>query len=347
MIKILFVGNDDYEMYSKAFYEAALKKQSLVPDILCWNRFLEDGNCKLFNRIENKTSIGFHVLAFNKQLIKRCQAIKYDIVFLYTCRMIYSSTIRNLRKSGAYVVCYNNDNPFSSFYPSYFWRWYRRNIKHCDMVYSYRKSNIADCERMGGKRNRLLRSYYIKERNYYIPPEELTETVVPEVVFMGHYEIDERIEYIHALSNAGISVGVPRAAWEKHEKNNPHLVMIENAHENYNQIINKSKIALNFLSTLNEDTYTRRCFEIPATKTLLLSIYTDDLNSLFKENEEAVYFRTPEELVRKVIYYLENDREREKIAENGYKRLLASGHEAADRIDEVIDDYLTYCNESM
>jgi spore maturation protein CgeB len=108
------------------------------------------------------------------------------------------------------------------------------------------------------------------------------------------------------------------------------------ANSDYNQILNDSKIALVFFSKLNLDTYTRRVFEIPASKTFMLSEYTVDMSSLFIEGKEAEYFRNSKELIIKIEHYLKNEKERIRIAENGYKKVRKDGHEAVDRAKQIL-----------
>jgi spore maturation protein CgeB len=108
--------------------------------------------------------------------------------------------------------------------------------------------------------------------------------------------------------------------------------------DEYNYTINRFQIALVFLSKLNHDTYTRRCFEIPATKTLMLCEYSDDMNSLFPENECAVYFRSKEDLAEKIKYLLCNPGEIDRIAKNGFERLKVIGGSEVDRCSEIISD---------
>ena len=95
-------------------------------------------------------------------------------------------------------------------------------------------------------------------------------------------------------------------------------------------------MALCFLSKLNRDTYTRRCFEIPATGTLMLSEHTDDLASLYKEGEEADFFRTREELIEKLKLYFGNEPLRQTVAANGYQRVMADGHDVVSRMEQVL-----------
>ena len=117
------------------------------------------------------------------------------------------------------------------------------------------------------------------------------------------------------------------------------MTVIDNAHNNYNEVLNKLDIAIIFLSKLNNDTYTRRCFEIPMAKTMMLSTYTDDIATMYEENKEIVFFRNKEEFVDKALYYLEHNEERGTVAEAAYKRCLKDGHEAKDRVREIIKDY--------
>ena len=70
---------------------------------------------------------------------------------------------------------------------------------------------------------------------------------------------------------------------------------------------------------------TRRIFEGMSCKKLVI---TDRLSSnkqldqIFKEDEEIVFYSTKEEALEKIQFYLNNDQERNRIAENGYKKVI-------------------------
>jgi spore maturation protein CgeB len=90
------------------------------------------------------------------------------------------------------------------------------------------------------------------------------------------------------------------------------------------------------LSKLNRDTYTRRCFEIPATGTLMLSEYSDDLATLFRPGEEADYFASPEEMVDKIRLYIADAPRRARVAAAGQRRVATDGHDVVSRMRQVI-----------
>lgn len=76
-----------------------------------------------------------------------------------------------------------------------------------------------------------------------------------------------------------------------------------------------------------------RHFEIPACGTLQLSYYVDGLEKVFELGEEIIIYQTPEEMVDKVIVYLEDQEELKRVTENGLKRVLddhSYGHRFLD-----------------
>lgn len=338
-MKILFVGDGSYDMYSKAFFKAACDMDDVEADLLEYG----DMNIKTIphknylKRAEYHLCCGPDVSRINHELLERYELNKYDIVFLYSAELIYPTTVKKLKKQGAYIAIYHNDNPFSEGAKKYRYRHFVKSIKYSDIAYSYRNNNMNDYKDKGAKRVKLLRSYYIAERNFYIDDSNIA-LGVPEVCFVGHFEDDGRKELIQELLNENIKVGVPED-WREQKLAGENIVYLENSHKNYNAILNKTKIAIVFLSSLNKDTYTRRCFEIPAVKTMMLAPYTSDIASLYEESREAVLFHDKNDFVNKIKYYLSHEEERLKIAEAGYKRLMSDGHEAKDRIREIISDW--------
>ncbi|MFZ2978429.1 MAG: glycosyltransferase, partial [Candidatus Magasanikiibacteriota bacterium] len=155
------------------------------------------------------------------------------------------------------------------------------------------------------------------------------------------FEDDGRDEYIKFLFDNRVNIKLfGGSSWIKSKYYNyfvNKIGPIDNLDNiEYNLALNSAKICLVFLSKRNNDTYTRRCFEIPATKSLVLSEYSDDLNTLFAQGKEADYFKSKEELLEKVRFYLANENMRIEVVEAGYKRLIKDKHEVGDRVGEII-----------
>jgi len=290
-------------------------------------------------RLENKFLCGYMLKKINFRLLEEVAHFKPHMVFIYRGAQITSETISTIRdKYKAVVFGYNNDDPFSDQYPWFYWRHFKRAAPKYSHVFSYRFKNIYDFQSLDLDSS-LLRSYYRSENNF--PTDVLQSRFECDVIFVGHFENDGRDKALLDLLNDGINLKIFGPEWrrsglygELRESLGYEIEALDM--KDYNIAINSSKIAIVFLSKLNNDTYTRRCFEIPATKTLMLAEYTDDLASMFDEDTEAVFFRSICELRVKIKKLLQNEALIEKIASRGHARLLRDGHEVTDRCKQII-----------
>ena len=94
------------------------------------------------------------------------------------------------------------------------------------------------------------------------------------------------------------------------------------------KMYSRSKISLGFSSCDTGDTEERivqirlRDFEIPMSGGFYLVEYMEELEEFFAIGKEIVCYTDPEDLVKKVKYYLEHDSERERIRRAGHERCL-------------------------
>jgi len=99
------------------------------------------------------------------------------------------------------------------------------------------------------------------------------------------------------------------------------------------KIYSKSKMAVNLYPKHLPLAGNLRTFEIPATKTLML---TDKINpDWYKPKQEVVLFNSPQDLVKKIRYYLMNPAKAKKIAQAGYQRTIKD-HSYKKRFRELI-----------
>jgi spore maturation protein CgeB len=205
-----------------------------------------------------------------------------------------------------------------------------------NLNFLYRKINCEEAKAFRAIHSEVLLPYFLPWQDR---PVQLTdaEKVLYEtdVVFVGHYESDGREKSLRVLVAAGIRVKVwggsywSRSVLGEFYDNLAPIVPAEG--EIYSKALCGAKICLCFLSKLNRDTYTRRCFEIPACGKVMLAERTNDLLQFFKEDEEACFFSTPEELVSKAKWLINNPDIRNSIAKAGLKRVWADGHDVGSR----------------
>ena len=318
-----------------------------------WHSYFQAPRKSIFNpilrmwlRFENKYLWGWQMLQLNRDLLELVKECKPDAVFIYRGTHIFKNTLESIKRfdSKLVLVGYNNDDPFAPGYGrGVLWRHFIRGLPVLDLALAYRHRNLTDYQKAGAKRVELLRSWYMPDRNY--PVDLNLEQALQygcDVAFIGHYEPDLRLDCLEAIVKAGYRLKLygPPYEWEPILKDHPTLKTLLPVKlvwgEEYNLSINGAKVALVFLSKLNQDSYTRRSFEIPATATAILSEYTEDLSSMFTEGREIEFFRDPSELVLKLTEYLADDARRLCIGKAGFERVISDGHSVKERMKKLM-----------
>ncbi len=351
MSKILISGEWLWDHYQEACSSALVKLGHEVIKFGWQQHFFErpagrDPHFKSFMiQRQNKYLVGPLISGINRDLISLASDTKPEIIWLYNDTHIFPRTIEKLRRDlpSTVLAQYANDNPWGKNQSAITWRHFKKAVPFFDINFYYRPSNEKDFEAAGARETALLRSYYIPEDIYPIERHKIEDEFRSDVVFVGHFENDDRLDMLTEIVRAGFNLKVFGTAWDKPisrlPRDNPlrRLLPVRPARgEQYRKAICGSRIALAFLSKLNEDSYTRRSFEIPAMKTFMLSEYTDDLNSLLAEGKEAEYFRSKGELMEKILYYLGHDDQIAEIARCGYDRVRKDGHDVTSRMEQFM-----------
>jgi hypothetical protein len=350
-LKILVVGDWHSELHEEAVYHA-LGSLGHEESRFSWHQYfqpvgrgLTHNLSEIAGRIQNRLIAGPLIARLNADFLQTAFRIHPDAIFIYRGTHITRDSLQKIKDAlpNTVFVGYNNDDPFSKAHPHSLWKVFFGAVPVYDLILAYRHHNIDDFKKAGAKRVELLRSWFIPERNrpVILTQEEFT-TYGSDVVFVGHYEDDGRVEYLEAVVAAGFKLRLfgPGYDWDPILKKSRILRFLSPVRlvwgDQYNKALCGAKIALNFLSKLNRDTYTRRCFEIPATRTLMMSEYTEDLANLYLEDREAVFFKSKDELIAKLEIYLADKGLRKSVAEAGYRRVLKDKHDVVSRMEQVI-----------
>ena len=67
----------------------------------------------------------------------------------------------------------------------------------------------------------------------------------------------------------------------------------------------------------------------------MLHEYSEEVAGFFEDGKEFVSFKTVEECADKIRFYIQNTREREKIALAGYNRLIKSNYNYIHNIERM------------
>ena len=87
------------------------------------------------------------------------------------------------------------------------------------------------------------------------------------------------------------------------------------------KVFYSSKINLNLTLRSIETGLPLRIFDIMSVGGFVLTDYREDAAELFEEDKEIVMYRSPEEMLDKIDYYLVHEKERIEIGVNAYRRV--------------------------
>lgn len=101
-------------------------------------------------------------------------------------------------------------------------------------------------------------------------------------------------------------------------------------------IFKQSRINLNITLRSIKSGIPLRAFDIMGAGGFLLSNYQADFLDLFVPGEDLIYYKSKEDLLQKVGYYLGHEEERQAIARNGHDKVAAK-HTYRHRVKEMLD----------
>lgn len=343
-MKILCVGDWSWSQYEDAFAKG-LRENGHEVLALPLNHFFNG----TMGRIQKVIPLpGVALLRINRAVIDAVSEKRPDLVLFWRPTHIFPKTVQKINKLGVCTVSYNNDDPFGPrthgkvpWHHHLLWFWYLRCLRFFNKNFLYRRINCLEALDYGAKHAEVLMPYFMPWKDR---PVELTmserERFATDIVFVGHYEPDGRVKRLRALANAGMKIKLWGGGyWTRDVLGDLYddLAPIGPAEgDNYAKALCGAKVCLAFLSKLNRDTYTRRCFEIPACGAVMLAERTPDLLRMFKEDEEACFFSSVDEMIEKARWLVDNDAIRNKIAEAGLRRVWSEGHDVGSRARQFL-----------
>lgn len=186
------------------------------------------------------------------------------------------------------------------------------------------------------------------------------ETKKYDVSFVGGYH-PYRAWCIQKLRGAGINVNVWGIGWKAGTLDQAGMVEIFNQSKINLNLSNNESFDLRFVfclsrpileslrvikktfnSLIKQDAKTlemvkARHFEINSCGGFQLSFYAEGLEQHYRIGEEIAIYQSADEMIEKVKYYLDNEKEREEIAMNGYERTLKD-HTLQQRFTNLFND---------
>lgn len=253
--------------------------------------------------------------------------MKPDIVWIDKGIWVTARTLEMLKRAGARLVHYTPD-PAIAFHatPNFL-----ASLPLYDLAITSKAWELDEYKMSGAKRVFFCHQGASPHRVRPLQPlDSESEYFSSDVVFVGHAEphyVQTMLEISRLLPAINLKIW---GAWGKAVRAYPQLKRFWQGSgvygDDYAKSLTSARIGMGLLTKYIPETETTRSFEIPACGTLLLAERTTSHMAFYKEGEEAEFYSSPEEAVRKIAFYLENGDRRGSVARAGHRRFIESDY---------------------
>ena len=261
--------------------------------------------------ISEYKSIPLRTAELDNKLIETAREFKPDLIFFQLQRegILKIDTFRALSEMGIKVINWTGDvrHPIPQFYFDY--------APFCETSFS----NFTDVLTMKeyGYKSRYLQIGY--DDHVFFPKGVVRDI---DIVFMGNnygehkFPLSKyRIDMVTRMKKEfGDRFKVYGNNWEWKDGS------FNGNQKEENNLYNRTKIAINF-SHFNYSRYSSdRMFRLTGSGTFCLSHDYEDVDMDWQVGEDIAVWKDIDELIEKCHYYLENEWDRIRIQENGFRR---------------------------
>ncbi|WP_395664787.1 glycosyltransferase [Methylocella sp.] len=266
----------------------------------------------------------------------------FDVVFVDHGELVDASCVRRFKTVSRVVVNYNQDNPYVSR-DMRKWRLFLKALPYYDLVATPRSSSVEPARRAGAKHVMLVRQ--AADEAIHRPIELSDEDRArfsSDVAFVGTW-MPERGPFMLRLIERGVPIVIYGPRWNKAPeyerlRANVRLGTLEGL--DYVKAIRGAKIAIGLLSKGNEDLYTTRSLEIPATGTAFCAERTPDHLDMYVDGEEAVFFDDADECADRCLELLKTPEKIAAIAAAGHRKVVRNGDFNEILLTRIVDHAL-------
>ena len=338
-MRILYYGPTDGNSYSR-FHGMQLLGHE-VESVFKKDPIQSGG--RIIRGIESRLYNGPVTMRLNKVFLQRAEDFKPDLLWVEMGRSIYASTLKKIKERFNCLLV----NSYSDDFIHKHSRHYNNSINFYDYIFTPREQNFGDYYKFGAKRVGKFWKGFDTENIFPVSlTDEEQQLYDSEVSFIGHCE-PNRIKDLTLLAGQVNKLKIWGPGWNRYRLPKQLKTAVQYRcvwNEEYVKALCGAKIVVTYLSRWSKDTQASKSFEIPASGAFMLAERTEDHLISFKENKEAVFFSSTDELVEKVGFYLSHDDLREQIARAGRERCLTSGYSNYDRIKKMLKQVLQ-CKE--
>lgn len=232
-------------------------------------------------------------------------------------------------KKYTYAACYFGDDPEGCETTS---KYYVKNFQYafCGGVYFDKKTKISEQYLRWGARKSKFVPLGANTTKYATSVNDFNYRNV-DVVYVGGAYLKKIIRMFKLKKHFGERMLIYGRGWNYHGKNIFKKIIVKMIKGYYKiseinelpadklvDLYQKTKIGFNMHMSYGPSNL--RMYELPMNGVMQICDCEDGLKELYEINKEVVTYESVNDAIRKIEYYLKNDKERIKIAKAGYER---------------------------
>lgn len=265
-----------------------------------------------------------------------------DLAFILEGEYLMPETIRSLQHFCRCVVGFNADNPFPgnpSSRPEHI-----PASKEMDGYFIWSRALKRRLTKQGVSDVRYLPFAWDPE---VFPSRPINLEPEHDVVFIGNWcpKREEWLEPVAEHFDLRIwGAWWDRSSWGSALRDSWREKQIHG--KEASKVVANTKICLNVMRDHNlPDGTNMRTFEVPGAGGFLLSTWSEGADAIFPEGEAGAYFRSVDEMLDQIRYYLDRGQERQEIAQRAHA--IAKKNTYTERVEKIIEDQVCTKFEKM
>ena len=206
-----------------------------------------------------------------------------------------------------------------------------------DIVFTPRRINVAQLCMLGCRMVRYLPFGYDSDLFH---PVALSESDLAlyqsDVMFAGGGDLD-RLPYVAALVDAGLTVGLYGGYWDRYSKTRSITRGLASI-DVVRSAIASCKVALCLVRRANRDGHVMRTFEVPAVGACMLAEDTPEHREIFgNDNQNVFYFNGIENMVERCRWLIANPNEAARLRASANRLITNGANTYRDRLDQMLE----------
>lgn len=332
--RVLLIGNGQF-YHIGAFFKKALEKMGYEHRFVDESRYFNTHERSILHKVMYR-ALGRKLTqwSFNHELLQVALIFHPNVILVIKGTYLSPNVLAEIKaEKQATLINYGTDDPFN---PASSTQDVVAAIPLYDLYCTTKRAIIADLYQAGSQHVLYIPFAYEPALHFPERPASSEESWWrSDVIFAGGCDQD-RAYFFSRLARLDLDMRLYGGYWDRY----PELRRFWHGFalgRDYRLALGGSKIAPCLVRRSNRDGHVMRTFEIPACGAFLLAERTEEHLELFEEDKEMACFSSPDELVDKVLYYLSQDKERQRIAEAGHERVTKGKHTYQDRLIEILN----------